>query len=79
MKVVKGPFGEAEPTKHAGERLLEQLAMTGLDQEAHGTYVLLFDVGDSTMVVTNTHSAAEVLLEIEKGKWAVMAQEMTGE
>lgn len=79
MKVVKGPFGEAEPTKHSGERLLEQISMTELDKEETGTYVLLFDVGEATLVLTNTRSAGDVLLEIEKGKWAVMAQEMTGE
>ncbi len=77
MKVISGDFGETEKGPTTGEKLMEHITMAGLADRKTGSYVLLFDEGDATFVMSNASGPGEVLLELEKGRMAIMAEELT--
>jgi hypothetical protein len=73
MKVVEGNFSPDEGPIHAGERLKLQLEDSGVLERNDGVYTLLFDTGDSMFILSNGDGPGDVLLTMEKGKTAVMA------
>jgi hypothetical protein len=73
MKVVEMPKKAAEAPKHSGELLRYQLESSGVLDIEDGAFTLFFDTGDSVFIMTNGDGPGEVLLNIEKGKMAIMA------
>lgn len=79
MKIVDFPPREEETPKHAGERLKTQLEESDVLKAEHGMYTLFFDTGDSIIILSNATSAGEVLLNLEKGKLALLAEVLESE
>jgi hypothetical protein len=73
MKVIEGNFNNPDAPKHSGELLRYQLESSGVLDIEDGAFTLFFDTGDSVFIMTNGDGPGEVLLNIEKGKMAIMA------
>jgi hypothetical protein len=78
MKVIEGGFGKGELPDHAGERLRVQLEDSGVLEIKNAVFTLLFDSGDSMFIMSNGDGPGEVLLNMEKGKMAVMSNVYAG-
>ena len=79
MNIVDFPPREEEPPKHAGERLKSQLDESTILTSEHGTYTVFFDTGEAIVILSNATSAGEVLLNLEKGKLALLAEVLDSE
>lgn len=74
MKILNFPPRQDEIPKHAGERLKLQLDTSELLSLEHGTYTVFFDSGDAIVILSNAQSAGDVLLNLEKGKLALLSE-----
>lgn len=79
MNIVDFPKKEEEPLQNAGERLKAQCNQAGLFDIEKGDYTMFFDTGDSIVILSNATSAGEVLLNLEKGKLALLAEVLDSE
>jgi hypothetical protein len=79
MNIVNFPPREDELPKHAGGRLKSQLDESTILTLEHGTYTVFFDTGDSIIILSNAAGAGEVLLNLEKGKLALLAEVLESE
>ena len=78
MKVVDGGFGKSrDPEEPPYKRLLAQLEKAGLEGTS-GEYLLIWDSGDSLMLLSNIVTAAEVYMQCAKAQTAVMATQFDG-
>lgn len=78
MKVVEGGFGKSrDPEEPPYKRLLAQLEKAGLE-DLKGDYLLIWDTGDSLMLLSNIVTAAEVYMQCAKAQTAVMATQFDG-
>lgn len=71
MKIVEFP-GKEENQLMPMQNLRKQLENHDLEH-LDGHYVLLFDTGDSMLMLGNISSPGDVMLLMEKSKMAVMA------
>jgi len=75
MNIVDFPPTKTEQVPpHSGERLKTQLEQSGVLDMKEGTYTVFFDTEDSIIILSNAISAGEVLLNLEKGKLALLAE-----
>ena len=71
MKVIDGNFGGGpEMAPHA--KLLDQLSRAELEA-AEGQYLLIWDMGDSLVLLSNMDNAGDVYMLCAKAQTAVMA------
>jgi hypothetical protein len=78
MKVVDGGFGKSrDPEEPPYKRLLAQLEKAKLE-DLSGEYLLIWDSGDSLMLLSNIVTAAEVYMQCAKAQTAVMATQFSG-
>jgi hypothetical protein len=78
VKVIQGGFKPPEGPEHAGERLRLQIEDSGVLEEKEGTFTILFDTGKSMYIMSNAEGPGDVLLCMEKGRMAVMANVYSG-
>jgi len=78
MKVIQGNFGEKELPEHVGERLRGQIEESGILDIEHGDYTLIFDRGDALYIISSGEGPGDVLLSLEKGKVAILANAFGG-
>ena len=71
MKVIDGKFGNG-PELEPYARLQDQLDRAGLE-DAKGQYLLIWDMGDSLMMMSNMDNAGDVYMHCAKAQTAVIA------
>ena len=72
MKIVDFPSRDAEDPKKPMERLVEQITEHDVS-DLEGEYLLLFDTGDSMVMLSNVGEPGQALMVMEKGRMAIMA------
>jgi hypothetical protein len=72
MKVVEGTFGQEKDSRSPGETPAEQLEKSGFNELKEGEYLLLADMGDAMLMLSNFTLPEQVLMQLEKGRIAIM-------
>jgi hypothetical protein len=72
MKIVDFPTRDEEDPKKPMERLVEQITENVVG-DLEGEYLLLFDTGDSMVMLSNVGEPGQALMIIEKSRMAIMA------
>ena len=72
MKVIDGNFGEG-PEMDALDRLQDQLKRAELADNKDGQYLVIWDMGDALVLLSNMENAGDVYLQCAKAQTAIMA------
>ena len=72
MKVINGKFGGEDDKMSPFERLQDQLKRAEL-RDATGQYLLIWDMGDALVLLSNMDEAGDVYITCAKAQTAVMA------